>query len=116
MAFHIFALLNTKKQTMLKALYATKKAGETEKDFSVAVLDESIDLCLRLNEYIIKSSGMVMFSHMTLDEAGVKHRLTELNAEEAVELLADLADLRDELQNQLDMIGYRKRTEASGNH
>ncbi len=101
---------------MLKSLYATKKAGETEIDFSVAVLDESIDLCHRLNEYVIKSSGMVMFAHKTLDEAGVKHRLTELNAEEAVELLADLADLRDELQNQLDMIGYRKRTASPCNH
>ena len=95
---------------MLKSLYSTWK-NETAVDYNLATIGEAIDLTNRLNDFIVKASKIATFAHKILDEAGVVHRLTILDPAEAVELLADISDLRDELESQAGMLDYEKRQE-----
>ena len=98
---------------MLESLYAMSRP-DTDRD--AVTLSEAIALCHRLNEYIVQTSGIVLFAHKILDEAKVANRLPEADSAEALELLADVADLRELLQSQVELMDYRRRKEAAAAH
>ena len=95
---------------MLKRLYQTDK-NQSATDYDITLLGEAIDLCFRLNEYIVKSSGTVMFAHKILADAKIEHRLPEADADNAIELMADVADLRTEMESQVEMLSYKRSRE-----
>ncbi len=100
---------------MLKRLYRTDK-NQSATDYNIALLGEAIDLCFRLSEFVIRSTGTITFAHEILNDAKIVHRLPEADAAEAVELLADVADLRTVMESQVEMLTYRRSRDKALNN
>lgn len=101
---------------MLKNFYATSRPNETQTDRNIALLDDVLDLCHRLDDFIVRASKITIFAHKTLAENHVQHRLPEIDATDAVELLADVADLRDELESQMEAMDYKRQKANAVTH
>lgn len=87
---------------MIKTYYKTHQ-GQPQPDYCAQLLKEFVALTLQLQDYIIASSGRYSAALSILAENDITHRLPELQGDTAVELLADLADLRAELEAQADI-------------
>jgi len=86
---------------MLKSIYETTQ-GQSPEDYRIALLDDAIDLTHRLTDYLIQAAGDYTIALQLLTKYGITHRLPEPDAATTVELLADLHDIREELQAELE--------------
>jgi len=93
--------------TMLTSIYTTSP-GQGPEAFRIALLDDAIDLTHRLTDYLIQAAGDYTIALSLLDRYGVTHRLPEADAATTVELLADLRDIREELQAELEATNHKR--------
>lgn len=91
---------------MIKSYYE-QHHDEPQAAYCVQLLREFIALTFELQDYIITSSGRYSAALRLLQEKDITRRLPELQGDTAVELLADLADLRAELEAQADMMAAK---------
>ena len=91
----------------MQSIYTTTQ-GQSPEDFRIALLADAIDLTHRLTDYLIQAAGDYTIALSLLSRNGVTHRLPEPDAATTLELLADLRDLRDELQAEMEATNHKR--------
>lgn len=94
---------------MLKSFYSISIPGESSEEYEKRALADVLTLTTTVSDFIVKLSGCYQNAIRLLGESRVQHRLREFDGNDAIEILSDLADLRAELENQMDFLDYKSK-------